>query len=78
MNATRIIALVVGAAGFLAALLYIGRQIGRLVLLLQFLTTMPARFDGLERATAENTRAIRRLTERLDNGQIGRRRRAAP
>lgn len=77
MNAARIAAVVVGAAGFLAALIYLGRQLGRLATLLQFLTGLPARFDSLETATEANTLAIKTLTRRLDNGQVGRRRRGA-
>lgn len=73
MHAKEISAVVIGAAAFLAALIYIGRQVGRLVLLMAAVAKLPADVDHLRQATDANTAAIKRLTQRLDGQDGGRR-----
>lgn len=73
MHGNQVAGIVIGAAAFLAALIYIGRQVGRLVLLMAAVAKLPADVDQLRQATDANTAAIRRLTQRLDGQDGGRR-----
>lgn len=74
MHASQVTGIVIGAAAFLAALIYIGRQVGRLVLLMAAVAKLPGDVHQLRQATDANTRAIQRLTSRLDHVDGGRRR----
>lgn len=53
---------VISAAALTAALIYIGRQIGRVTVILQRLARLPGEHAQLLQATRANTEAIARLT----------------
>lgn len=56
---------VVGVAATLAALIYIGRQVGKLATLAKVLTRLPAEHEQLLAATTSNTIAIADLTAQV-------------
>ncbi len=65
MIVNRYAADVVAVAATVAALIYIGRQIGKLATLAKVLVRLPAEHDQLLRATTSNTANIAALTVQL-------------
>jgi hypothetical protein len=56
---------VVGAAAGIAALVYIGRKVGQVAVIMQLLARLPDEHMHLLQATKDNTTAIARLTTQV-------------
>lgn len=65
-RAEQILTLIGSAGAALAAVVYTGRQIRRLAARIEDVLALPGAYQELRTVTANNTAAIKRLTEAVD------------